>query len=122
MRKIAYGCYITQFGAPTRECRYIRWETKAKAYAYRDGHILLISPEFIEIRNVTTGRIVQVIEGEDIRLLSSGPNTGKGDPVLIAMRGGYQDQFSVSEKIVELNETEEIIRTPEADRWVEWDM
>ena len=42
--------------------------------------------------------------------------------MLIAMRGGYQDQFSVSEKIVELNETEEIIRTPEADRWVEWDM
>lgn len=124
MRKklIAYGCYITQFGSPSRECRYIKWETKAISYAYRDGHILLISPEFIEIRNVTTGRIVQVIEGEDIRLLSSGPNTGKGDPVLVAMRGGYQDQFSVSEKIVELNETEEIVRTPEPDRWVEWDM
>ena len=124
MRKklIAYGCYITQFSSPSRECRYIKWETKAISYAYRDGHILLISPEFIEIRNVTTGRIVQVIEGEDIRLLSSGPNTGKGDPVLVAMRGGYQDQFSVSEKIVELNETEEIVRTPEPDRWVEWDM
>ena len=71
---------------------------------------------------MTTGRIVQVIEGEDIRLLSSDPHTGKGDPVLVAMRGGYQDQFSVSEKILELNETEEIVRTPEADRWVEWDM
>jgi len=118
----AYGCYITKFGPPTRECRYIKWETKANSYAYRDGHILLISSEFIEIRNVTTGRIVQVIEGDDIRLLSSGPNTGKGDPVLIAMRGGYQDQSSVSEKIVELNETAEIVRTPEADRWVEWDM
>ena len=124
MRKIiAYGCYITQFGPPTRECRYIKWETKASSYAYRDGHVLLISPEFIEIRNATTGRIVQVIEGGDIRLLSSGPNTGEGDPVLIAMRGGYQDEFSVSEKILELNETAEIVRTPpEADRWVEWDM
>jgi hypothetical protein len=91
VKKIAYGCYITQFGLPSRECRYIKWETKANSYAYRDGHILLISSEFIEIRNVTTGRIVQVIEDEDIRLLSSGPNTGKGDPVLVAMRGGYQD-------------------------------
>jgi RHO1 GDP-GTP exchange protein 1/2 len=58
---------------------------------------------------------VQVIEDEDIRLLSSGPNTGKGDPVLVAMRGGYQDQCSVIEKIVELNETEEIVRTPQAE-------
>lgn len=72
---------------------------------------------------MTTGRIVQVIEGEDIRLLSSGPHTGKADPVLVAMRGGYEDQFSVIEKIVELSETEEIVRSPaEADRWVEWDM
>lgn len=71
---------------------------------------------------MTTGRIVQVIEGEDIRLLSSGPQIGKSDSVLVAMRGGYQDQFSVSEKIVELNETAEIVRTPEADPWVEWDM
>jgi RHO1 GDP-GTP exchange protein 1/2 len=56
-KKIAYGCYITQFGLPSRECRYIKWETKANSYAYRDasGHILLISSEFIEIRNVTTG-------------------------------------------------------------------
>ena len=68
---------------------------------------------------------MQVIEGDDIRLLSSGPNTSKDDPVLVAMRGGYQDEYSVSEKIVELNETEEIVRSPildAADRWVEWDM
>lgn len=67
---------------------------------------------------------MQVIEGDDIRLLSSGPHRSKGDPVLVVMRGGYQDQYSVSEKIVELNETEEIAQSPEAeaDRWVEWDM
>ena len=67
---------------------------------------------------------MQVIEGDDIRLLSSGPQASKGDPVLVAMHGGYQDQYSVSEKIVELNETEEIVHSPEADadRWVEWDM
>ena len=125
MWKIEYGCYITQYGSPSRGCKYIKWETKAISYAYRDGHILLISPKFIEIRNVTTGRIVQVIEGDDIRLLSSGPHTSKDDPVLVAMRGGYQDQYSVSEKIVELNETEENVRSPRLeadDRWVECDM
>jgi len=90
------------------------------SYAYRNGHILLISSEFIEVRNITTGRVVQVIEGHDIRLLSSGPHTSEA--VLVAMRGGKQDQVSVSEKIVELNETEEIVHSPEADTWGEWDM
>ena len=28
----------------------------------------------------------------DIRLLSSGPHTSKGDPVLVAMCGGKKDQ------------------------------
>jgi RHO1 GDP-GTP exchange protein 1/2 len=85
---------------------------------------LLISPEFIEVRNITTGRVVQVIEGEDIRLLSSGPHTSKGDPVLIVMRGGKHDQYSVSEQVLELNETEEIVLSAgsDADRWIEWDM
>ena len=124
MRKTEYGCYMTKYGVPSRDYGYIKWETEALSYAYRDGHILLISPEFIEVRNVTTGRIVQVIEGHDIRLLSSGPHTSKGDPVLVVMRGGKEDPFSFSEKIVELNETEEIVHSPEtdADRWVEWDM
>ena len=36
------------------------------------------------------------------------------------MRGEKKDQYSFSQKIVELNETEEIVRTPEADRWGEW--
>lgn len=38
------------------------------------------------------------------------------------MRGEKWDQYGVNEKIVELNETEEIVHSPEADRWSEWDM
>ena len=34
---------------------------------------------------------MQVIEGHDIRLLSSGPHTSKGD-VLVVMCGGKKDQ------------------------------
>ncbi|KAF8806960.1 hypothetical protein BYT27DRAFT_7101268 [Phlegmacium glaucopus] len=117
-----YGCYINNYGPPSRGCRYVKWETKAVSYTHRNGHILLISPEFIEVRNITTGRIVQVIEGHDIRLLSSGPHTSKSDPVLVAMCGGREDQVSVSEKIVELNETQEIVHSPQADTWDGWDM
>lgn len=87
---------------------------------------MLISPEFIEIRNTTTSRIVQVIEGQDMRLLYAGPYMSKDDPVLIAMRGGKDDRGGVSEKIVELIETQEIglvSPTNEAAAiWDEWDM
>ena len=65
---------------------------------------------------------MQVIEGRDMRLVYSGPHASKGDPVLIAMRGGKLDHNSISEKIVELNETEEIVHTPDVDRWDQWDM
>ncbi|KAF8149926.1 hypothetical protein B0H34DRAFT_731762 [Crassisporium funariophilum] len=121
------GCYINKQGVPTRKSGYIKWETTAVSYAHRNGHIMLISPEFIEIRSITTGRIVQVIEGRDIRLLYSGPYMSKDDPVLVAMRGGKNDKDGVSEKIVELTETEEItVRTPGSATvssiWDEWDM
>jgi hypothetical protein len=121
------GCYIDKHGVPTRESDYIKWETKAVSYATRNGHILLISSEFIEIRNITTGRIVQVIEGKDMRLLYSEPHTGKEHPILVAMLGGKDDQDGVSDKIVELIETEEIsLMTPTAEQglsvWDEWDM
>jgi hypothetical protein len=121
------GCYIDKHGVPTRKSSYIKWETKAVSYATRNGHVLLISTEFIEIRNITTGRIVQVIEGRDMRLLYSGPYTGKDHPILVAMRGGKDDQDGVSDKIVELIETEEIsLMTPIAGQspsiWDEWDM
>ena len=63
-------------------------ETKEVSYACRDGHIL-ISRGVIKVRNVTTGRIVQVIEFMiyDFSRL-----------VLIRVK---KDQFSF---IVELNE------------------
>jgi len=122
------GCYIDKHGAPTRQCGYIKWETKLVSYANRNGHVLLFSPEFIEIRNTTTGRIVQVIEGEDMRLMYSGPYTKKENPILVAMRGSKDDENGQSEKIVELLETEEINLVSPSSAvfssvlWDDWDI
>ncbi|KAF8910664.1 hypothetical protein CPB84DRAFT_1842646 [Gymnopilus junonius] len=121
------GFYIDKHGLPTRRYGYIKWEGKAVSYAYRNGHIILVSPQFIEIRSIATGRVVQVIEGHDIRLLYSGPYTSKEDPVLVAMRGGKDDKNGASEKIAELIQTEEIsLMTPATavapSLWDEWDM
>jgi len=126
--RVDLGCYIDKHGVPTRQCGYIKWETKVVSYANRNGHVLLFSPEFIEIRNTTTGRIVQVIEGNDIRLMYSGPYTKKENPILVAMRGSKDDQNGQSEKIMELLETEEINMVSPSSAvfssvlWDDWDI
>jgi len=81
-----------------------------------------------EVRNITTGRIVQVVEGRQIRLLYSGPYTTKDDPVLVVMQGEKNEQEGQSEKILALVETEEIsvgsptTTTTTASVWDEWDI
>ncbi|KAF7374933.1 hypothetical protein MSAN_00379400 [Mycena sanguinolenta] len=116
------GCYVTRHGIPCRSSGYIRWECKATSFAARGAHVLLFSSNFIEIRNVLTGLLVQVIEGNDIRLLHS-----SDDGILAAMRGQHDDEEGVSEKVIELRETAEITgpRTATVQMpaiWDEWDM
>ncbi|KAI0078800.1 hypothetical protein K474DRAFT_1706193 [Panus rudis PR-1116 ss-1] len=120
------GCYVDRHGFPTRSCGYLRWETKATSYAHRGDHILLFSPEFIEIRTIRTGKLVQVMEGQDIRMVH------EGDTLLVAMRGkkttlGVNPQVVATEdKLVELVETAELggmdgqVNSPAM--WDEWDM
>ncbi|KAF5327789.1 hypothetical protein D9619_004947 [Psilocybe cf. subviscida] len=123
------GFYINKHGKPVRKSGYVKWETKADSFAHRNGLMLLISPHFVEVRDINTARIMQVIEGKDIRLMYSGPQMTKEYPVLLVMRGNKDDKDGVSEKIVELTETQEIsVSTPtqsnpsSAALWDEWDM
>ncbi|KAJ3783008.1 hypothetical protein GGU11DRAFT_848965 [Lentinula aff. detonsa] len=121
------GCYITKHGTPSRSSGYIKWESKIDSFAQRGTHVLLFSTQFIEIREILTGRIVQVIEGEDIRLMYAGPTPDNHEPILVAMRGEQDKKEGNVEKIVELQETSEIsaVRTPTTAlpaMWEEWDM
>lgn len=93
------------------------------AYAARFPHILLFSPQFLEVRDVPTGRLVQVLEGRDFRLLQSEP----GNPLLVAMRGKKDDKQGMSDELVELVatapfETSRSHGNAETDTlWGEWD-
>lgn len=77
-----------------------------------------------------TGRIVQVVEGVDIRLLYSGfSGSDKDDRILVAVRGDKNDKDgSYPDRLVELIETVEYVpqtpasAVPPADMWEEWDM
>ena len=76
-----------------------------------------------------TGRLVQVIEGLDIRLLYGPAMSEPKDNVIIAMRGEIDEEQGVSEKIIQMVETSEISSTPSvvdpgipSEVWEEWDM
>lgn len=121
----AYGFYITKHGKPTRASGYIKWESKATSYTSHGRHILLFSFQFIEIRELNTGRLVQAIEGQDIRLLYSPLDFGQDGSIVVAMRQdtkGGQEGFS--DNVVELSETAEVVSTPRQGMalWDEWDM
>jgi len=111
-----FGCYVTKHGRPSRKCEIIRWETPADGYSCLNGHVILVSREFIEIRDVATGRLVQVMEGQDFRLVHSTQNgsgligatgtfAGSGDKPLIAVRGETQVEEGVSDALMEMIET-----------------
>lgn len=125
---LVLGFYITKHGAPTRSSGYIKWESKATSYAHRGVHVLLFSAQFIEIRNVTTGRLVQVVEAADARLLYCPAAHNVDGTILVAMRGDNDRREGATDKIVELVETSEIgSRAPDPVSanpalWDEWDM
>ena len=118
-----FGCYVTKYGAPARQSAFVRWETLATSVAFRWPHALLFSPNYIEIRNVESGGLVQVVQERDVRLLYSGPPYE--GPVLAAMRG-EDDANGKTDSVVELLETAPIViehgQQNDDTLWREWDM
>ncbi|KAF8501651.1 hypothetical protein F5888DRAFT_1898003 [Russula emetica] len=119
-----FGCYIDNHGIPVRSAGYISWECRATAYAHRGAHLLLFSPKFIEVRSIASGKLVQVIEGEDVRLVHSGLT--EEDMLVAAMKGDIEDEKGLSEKVLELVPTAAIDAQELVGRveqyWDEWDV
>lgn len=118
------GFHVDKFGKPVRSAGYVSWESKAAAYAHRGPHLLLFSHEFIEVRGIASGELVQVIEGTDVRLLHSGLT--EPDMLVVAMTGTIEDVGGLSENIVELTQTAALNDRAPMERveqlWDEWDM
>lgn len=115
---------MTKHGIPTRQAAYVRWETKAQSYAHKGAHILLFSPEFIEVRSIASGSLVQVISGSEIRLLhyNSTTSSPESDLILMAIDGGAG---MVTDTIAELVQTAEIPQSPQVSTdmmFDGWDM
>ena len=70
---IEFGLYIDKHGDPSRRTLgTIEWEGKAERVAWHPPYILLFDSGFIEIRHIETGRLVQIISGNDMRCIWDG--------------------------------------------------
>ncbi|PIL35597.1 hypothetical protein GSI_02325 [Ganoderma sinense ZZ0214-1] len=99
------GCYTDQRGVPTRSSGYLRWEIKGSSFSHRGDYIILFSSEFIEVRTVRTGKLVQVIEGTGIRQVDAGLlGDGRDTTTLVAWKG-REERSAIVDTIVELVET-----------------
>jgi RHO1 GDP-GTP exchange protein 1/2 len=103
-----YGCYITKYGQPTRNCGFVRWEIKAKSFAFRDPYVLLFGDNFIEIRHAATGQFRQMIERKAIRLLDQTGLMGDTGEFMIAWKGEKNDDLGQSDALVEVIETRDL--------------
>ncbi|KAF7317781.1 hypothetical protein MKEN_00865900 [Mycena kentingensis (nom. inval.)] len=71
-----FGVYVDKHGDPRRGGMTIEWEGNAEKVALHSPYILLFDSRFIEIRHIETGRLVQIIPGNDIRCIWDGRGVG----------------------------------------------
>ena len=71
-----FGVYVDKHGDPSRSAGTIEWEGTAERVALHSPYILLFDSRFIEIRHIETGRLAQIISGNDIRCIWDGRGIG----------------------------------------------
>jgi RHO1 GDP-GTP exchange protein 1/2 len=91
---------VDQAGKFARTDYYIEWERKATAFARRGPHLLLFSPGYIEVRSIDTGRLLRMVEANELRLLRSG--LAGGLLLVGVVKGGSEADGSRTEKLVQV--------------------
>lgn len=71
----------------------VEWEGHIERAAFHAPYILLFNPKFIEIRHVETGRLVQIIPGNDLRCVWD----GRGFDSTTIPAGSISDENMVQE-------------------------
>lgn len=67
-----FGIYVDKQGDPSRDASTIEWEGCADSVAFHAPYVLLFDPRFVEIRHIETGRLAQILPGNDIRCVWNG--------------------------------------------------
>lgn len=74
---LEFGLHVDRHGDPTRATGAIEWEGTAEHVAWHPPYVLLFDSRFIEIRHIETGRLAQIIPGNDVRCIWDGRGTSQ---------------------------------------------
>lgn len=66
---------MDKYGTPCRTLSTIEWEGTAERVAVHHPYVLLFDSRFIEVRHLETGRLVQIIPGNNMRCIWDGRGT-----------------------------------------------
>ncbi|ORX57578.1 hypothetical protein DM01DRAFT_1319549 [Hesseltinella vesiculosa] len=62
-----FGFFVDQRGRLIQTSPFLEWEGEPDAFALSYPHVLAFEPGFVEVRNIITGQIDQLIRGSNIR-------------------------------------------------------
>ena len=85
MNEVEFGLYVDRHGVPLLNRGIIEWEGQADRASFRFPHVFLFSSAFVEVRNLITGHLTQIIRpdgngsggGPQIRCLWDGRGGGR---------------------------------------------
>ncbi|KAI0776660.1 CNH-domain-containing protein [Trametes elegans] len=83
-----FGLYVDKRGAPSRSPATIEWEGIATQAAWHAPYVSLFCSSFIEVRHVESGRLAQIITGQDVRCVWDGRGVVRPEPL-----AGGLDEF-----------------------------
>ncbi|CEH18539.1 signal transducer [Ceraceosorus bombacis] len=85
----AFACYVDRLGEPVRLDHLIEWEGTPHSVAFRAPYVLAFDHRFVEVRDCSTGQLVQLIRASDLRFVSSGASPAsdtESSPIILTQR------------------------------------
>lgn len=90
---------MNRHGDPSRTKNTVEWEGTAERVAWHPPYVLLFDPRFIEVRHVETGRLCQIIPGNDIRCIWDGRGTSTPPQLVPGPGGTWQEGVSQESRV-----------------------
>ncbi|KAH8810365.1 hypothetical protein DL96DRAFT_1759947 [Flagelloscypha sp. PMI_526] len=75
-----FGVYVDEVGVPIQDRRVIEWEGTAHRVSLHQPCLFVFSPDFLEIRQVEDGKLVQIIFGRNLQCLWDSWSLTEGQP------------------------------------------
>jgi len=88
---LEFGLYVDKHGDPSRAAGTIEWEGTAERVALHSPYVLLFDSRFIEVRHLETGRLMQIIPGNDIRCIWDGRGLSTNNLLSAPIHDGYDE-------------------------------